>query len=196
MSCGTPHTKPLSLAAGIDGKDAHSHFERGRVHLSDQSPADGAPPFVDTDNGQRTSSLYEGGSMMMSPQASCTREATRPSLGKAKSTSMPNVYAFLEVTTTGDDRCAYPFAGATLPAGSSHPHSRVPSLCCGSADHFVGGSMVVQVGKATAPLETEALDAWKKTLDASSAMRPAGAGGGCEILGLAAAQYRSTALWG
>lgn len=73
--------------------------------------------------------------MVMSPQASCTREATRPSLGKAKSTSMPNVYAFLEVTTTGDDRCAYP-----------------------------------------------------------SAMRPAGAGGGCEILGLAASQYRSTAL--
>jgi len=50
--------------------------------------------------------------------------------------------------------------------------------------------MVVEVGCLTAPLETTALDEWRRTLDASSATRTAGTRGPIQEE-LASARHRS-----
>ena len=146
-----PSTGSPLGAAGTESKDVQSHFERGRVYLSERALADGAPPFFDSafsDDDPRDSSMFEGGSMVMSTQASHTREATRHEVGKGKGSSMPHVYASLEATVTAhlspargsptgapDDRCAVTVAspwpsapampGAMPPSYRLHSHTRL-----------------------------------------------------------------------
>ena len=130
-----PSTGSPLGAAGTESKDVQSHFERGRVYLSERALADGAPPFFDSafsDDDPRDSSMFEGGSMVMSTQASHTREATRREVGKAKVSSMPHVYASFE---PADDRCAVTVAppwpsarampGAMPPSYRLHSHTRL-----------------------------------------------------------------------
>jgi len=112
----TVYTRPSNGsplgAPGTDSKDAQSHFERGRVYLSERGAlADGVPPFFDSafsDNDPRdslNSAVFDGGSMVMS--TSHAREASRHEVCKGRSSSRPLVYGSLE---PADGRCAVPVA--------------------------------------------------------------------------------------
>ena len=106
-----PSTGSPLGTAGTESKDVQSHFERGRVYLSERALADGAPPFFDSafsgndPHDSLNSAVFEGGSMVMS--TSHAREASRHEVCKGRSSSRPLVYGSLE---PADGRCAVPVA--------------------------------------------------------------------------------------
>lgn len=123
---------PLLGTAGTDSKDVQSHFERGRVYLSERGAlADGAPPFFDSafsgndPHDSLNSAVFEGGSMVMS--TSHAREASRHGVCKGKSSSMPHVYASLE---PADDRCAVPVTSPWPSAPRPCPVTLPPPKDC------------------------------------------------------------------
>ena len=125
-----PSTGSPLGAARTESKGVQSHFERGRVYLSERALADGAPPFFDSafsDNDPRDSSIFEGGSMVISKRLP-TREATRHEVGKGKGSSMPHVYASLE---PADDRravtVASPRPAPAMPSAPAMPGAMPPS---------------------------------------------------------------------